>query len=365
MNINDIDRIRDANSANPYADIIPFELGIGFPFVTYSGFIPRSGEVLIFATPAYTFKDKEKTIGYTGKTSGFSFRVAKGVTVRTGGYGGKPIRDTVRNFNAGDLLITNTRIIFAGKDDSFEFPVDKISVVKPIEKNAILIKSGRSSKNIYIDGETAVYTLAIINYILKETSEGTDLFSEVKNIQNNITDKQLDLCSEVWNQINDTNSRYDAVTKKPSKPKKILKIIAACVLGTILLLIIIGSCEMSSYDGKDSGTSTNVSSYENEDGETQIDMSQIEEIISYNNHPRIGDEFEGAKAFYEGASVGNVRVVTISEYASIKRKLDKSTDDDTVLYVEEAPLETGTIGAVRINFYDSNSFSNLSTFFKS
>ena len=50
---------------------------------------PDIDEILIYATPAATFKDKEQIVGYTGKSAGVSVRVAKGVTVRSGGTGSR------------------------------------------------------------------------------------------------------------------------------------------------------------------------------------------------------------------------------------------------------------------------------------
>lgn len=45
------------NRANPYVDITPYELKVGFPTVKYPGFFPQSGEVVLYAVPAATFKD--------------------------------------------------------------------------------------------------------------------------------------------------------------------------------------------------------------------------------------------------------------------------------------------------------------------
>ena len=113
------EKIYAHNKANPYVDITPYELKIGFPVVNYQGFFGHTGEIILYATPAATFKDKEQVVGYTGKSAGASIRVAKGMTIRTGGSGGSPIRSAVRKHNPGDLIITNKRVVFIGKDDNF------------------------------------------------------------------------------------------------------------------------------------------------------------------------------------------------------------------------------------------------------
>ena len=103
-----------------------------FPVIDYPGFFPQPHEVVLYAAPAATFKDKEKVVGYTGRSAGASVRVAKGLTVRTGSSGGTPIRDTIRSYCVGDLIVTNKRVVFIGKDDSFDFSISKVAL--PIEK---------------------------------------------------------------------------------------------------------------------------------------------------------------------------------------------------------------------------------------
>ena len=59
-----------------------------------------------------------KTVGYASGTSGVSVRVAKGVTLRSGGTRGGAIKDMV-SVASGELVITDKRVIFAGDRKSF------------------------------------------------------------------------------------------------------------------------------------------------------------------------------------------------------------------------------------------------------
>jgi len=59
-----------------------------------------------------------KTVGYSAGTAGMSVRVAKGVTVRTGGIKGQAVKGSV-SVASGELVITNQRVIFAGDRKSF------------------------------------------------------------------------------------------------------------------------------------------------------------------------------------------------------------------------------------------------------
>jgi hypothetical protein len=164
-------KIANANSANPYVDITPYELKMGFPSISYNGFFPETGEILIYVAPAQTFSDKEKVVGYTGKSSGVSVRVAKGVSLRTGGSGGKAIRNNVRMFNQGDLIITNKRVLFIGKDDRFEFLANKISATKLLDRTSFVIQSGKSSKNVALDESLITYAYGFINFTVVNYKE--------------------------------------------------------------------------------------------------------------------------------------------------------------------------------------------------
>lgn len=89
-----------------------------------------SGETCCYMDKAYTFKDKTITTGYTGKTGGFSIRIAKGLSYRTGGVGSKAIRETERTTYHGILYITSKRVIFTSGDESFDKPFDKITSIQ-------------------------------------------------------------------------------------------------------------------------------------------------------------------------------------------------------------------------------------------
>ena len=103
------------------------------------------GEICHYADTAYTFKDKTVTTGYTGKSSGVSIRLMKGLTYRTGGSGGKAIRETQRTMYKGILFITNKRVIYTSTKESF----DKITSI--IEaKDGILLQIGSTTYSIIV-----------------------------------------------------------------------------------------------------------------------------------------------------------------------------------------------------------------------
>ena len=234
-----------ANSSNPYVDVTPYELGFGIPETKYQNFFPQKNEVVVYAAPAQTFKDKEQVVGYSRGSSGASIRVAKGLSVHTGGGSSRAIRQEVRSTNNGDFIITNKRILFVGKDDSFEFKIDNISTVKPLDQMSLLIQSGRSSKNILFDRFSIKYALGLINYVLKANSSGENVFEVVSNANSQMTPEQKQLCEYARNEC----SKLDPskVIPKTTAEKKVEKRAArykrqatvAKVLGIILAAVVV------------------------------------------------------------------------------------------------------------------------------
>lgn len=104
-------------------------------------------ESCCYADKAYTFKDKTITTGYTGKSSGVSIRIAKGLSYRTGGGNSQAIRQTQRTTYNGILYITNKRVIFTSQDESFDKTFDKITSIQEA-KDGLFIQIGSHTYSI-------------------------------------------------------------------------------------------------------------------------------------------------------------------------------------------------------------------------
>lgn len=190
-------KIAKANRANPYVDITPYELGIGFPFIHYTGFFPESDETLIYAVPAQVFFDKEQIVAYNNRYVSGGVRMGSRTTLRSGKSQGSPVRSDVRKIHDGDLIITNKRIIFVGKDESFEFKTDKITTVKLLAKNSFVIQYGKTSKNIIVDPVLTAYTYGYINFVSQSSSAKEELFCNITAERAAISPEQLKQCEDV------------------------------------------------------------------------------------------------------------------------------------------------------------------------
>lgn len=321
-------KIAYANRDNPYVDITPYELQVGFPTVSYDAFHPHSNEILIYVAPAMTFKDKEQVVGYTNKSKGYSVRVTKSVSVLSGSSGGRAIRDVVRKFNSGDLLITNKRVIFVGKDDSFEFLISRISTVKLLDKNSFVIQSGSTSKNVSLDPSLVAYAFGFINYVINQTSKGVDIYSSILEVQSQITPEQVELCNRV---------RLEVATLAPSRKKKKKSKIFLTLVGILVLFGIISVLNSNELS-------------EDSFGGSSSKYSDVE-LLKLEGHPKVYDPLEMAQEFYSFVDSDKVQVVNSKIYAKLQRNVKEFTDDENLIYLVELPESGKYLGVLHINLF--------------
>lgn len=136
------------------------------PIITGTNINLANDEVCHYADIGYTFKDKIITTGYTGKSNGISIRLMKGLTYRTGGSGGKAIRENQRTTYTGTLYITNKRVIYSSTNECFDKTFDKVTSITEV-KDGIILQIGSTSYSI----------------ILNTHAEFVKIFNMVKNNQ--------------------------------------------------------------------------------------------------------------------------------------------------------------------------------------
>lgn len=337
-------KIQLHNHKNPYVDITPYELQIGVPVVNYTGFFPQAKEIIVYVAPAYTFKDKEQVVGYTGKSSGVSVRVAKGLTYRTGGSGGHAIRDNVRKYNAGDLIITNKRVVFIGKDDSFEFAVNKISAVKPLTQESFVIQSGKSFKNILVDSSLTIYASGFINYVVTGYNTNLDIVAEYKQANDEMTDEQRNLCSQIKQEVLATTYH------EPKPQKKKWGYFTKFMFGVMcfFLAILVGVISFAIYIGI---------SGNNIDSNGNIVATQSysdKEILYMENHPKAFENFEETNDFYSTISSKKARI-----YNTYKNGSSSTKEEKYLLYIDNGASRNDNVADIRINLGLSEEFEDI------
>lgn len=121
----------------------------GLPVLTGVPVILADGEAAHFFGPARRYITKTKAVGRTGSGSGVSVRVAKGVSVRTGGGASRTVYDDVTDSFAGQVVLTNRRIVFLAKQNGFDCKLDAISAIAP-EGDRLLIQAGAKTYRLAV-----------------------------------------------------------------------------------------------------------------------------------------------------------------------------------------------------------------------
>lgn len=135
------------------------------PVVPDSPVFLQKGEQCHFSKPVTLFIAKTKVTGYTSASSSVSLRLAKGVTYRTGGSKGAPIRENVMEPHKGVLSITSNRIIFSSMQNSFDKKITTISSVMPAD-DGLMIQF--SSANYAVETKDAKKIIQILNIIMSQ-----------------------------------------------------------------------------------------------------------------------------------------------------------------------------------------------------
>jgi hypothetical protein len=106
------------------------------------------GEMAHYFAPACRYITKTKAVGRTGGHGGINFRVAKGVSIRTGKTAGQTIYGDVTDKFNGQIVLTNLRLIFIAERSGFEVKLSSISAIVP--GVLIMIQSGSKSYTMEI-----------------------------------------------------------------------------------------------------------------------------------------------------------------------------------------------------------------------
>ena len=124
-----------SSSENPQSVLLPDGT---LPIVIDCSLALQDGECCHYSASAKRIIPKEETVGYTSGSAGVSFRVAKGVTLRTGSSRGSAIKKNVLEENPGTLRITNQRIIFTSIKGGFDKKISNLSTVTEADDGLVL-----------------------------------------------------------------------------------------------------------------------------------------------------------------------------------------------------------------------------------
>lgn len=123
-------------------------------------------EVVLWCYDAVTMWHEKVKREMVGSHSGFSFRVVKGVTYRTGGFKGHPVEHSyMDNAGTGSLYITNKHIIFHSPERSVKIPYKKIIGLNPYQDGMGVQQDGANAKKLVFQGFDCSFVMNIMSFI--------------------------------------------------------------------------------------------------------------------------------------------------------------------------------------------------------
>jgi hypothetical protein len=119
------------------------------PALQIANIILRKGELVHWSEPASILEERVLRRGYVGGSSGFSFRIARGVSYRVGAHRGQLVSETgVVPVSIGDFILTSKRAIFRGDRKAFNTAWDKILDVHFYSDGIRLTTTSRSKPTV-------------------------------------------------------------------------------------------------------------------------------------------------------------------------------------------------------------------------
>lgn len=132
--------------------------------------ILKKNELCHFSTNADLIEERRKS-HYAGGTQGVSIRIAKGLSYRVGGFKGERVTEEYNEVtDTGTLVITNKRVVFAGKKKNVSYTLTSIAAINRFT-NAIQFKKENEAKPKYF-GTDDPWTIDEIFIIVSRLVEG-------------------------------------------------------------------------------------------------------------------------------------------------------------------------------------------------
>lgn len=335
------EKIKLINDANPYVDITPYELGVGYPFVNYEGVVLKPKEAMIFVVEANSVSEKQEIVGYEGRISGREYQYSEHRSRIREKTTSKAIRGNVKYVYNGELIITNKRIIFIGNEDCFQFDIEDIASYKITSNDSFLLQSDDMFRKITVDEDLFEYTTDFIRQVINANEDGIDIYQAIAEADRNMSIGDRKLIERISSEVKNL---------KIYRPIPISKIMIPIVVVIILIKIIFPSITME----QDNIESKHLNNQENQILETSqtVKTSKVEtnydnqlEFLKKEDHPIIFDDIKNVKSYY--ANVKDKKIMVIDKTSSTGSR--NPWENDCSLYLVE---DKGLLNSVHINLFD-------------
>ena len=156
---------------------IPIRMGGEAPIIL------KKKEDLIFALPNTSLWEPRAVRRTTGGYGGPSFRVAKGVYFRVGGFRAQSeSHKELRTIDQGALTLTNKRLVFSGAKRTINIDLRKIISVEPYSDGIALRREGKQKTQYFTDIDQAELTITVGNRVYREQFSGLILMYLIEGL---------------------------------------------------------------------------------------------------------------------------------------------------------------------------------------
>ena len=136
--------------------------------VKYPNINLQKGEVCFYEGYAQSYRKKNVVTGYKGAGAGVSVRIAKGVSVHTGGSGRQAIREDVSEKHDAQFFITNKRLLLLADKYGFTVRIQSILQMQFKTDGMIIHTASKQHTLLSNDIEMIKAIIGLMNDAYKE-----------------------------------------------------------------------------------------------------------------------------------------------------------------------------------------------------
>ena len=124
------------------------------------------GETILWTYNGVNLYQEKITKEWVGRSSGYTIRICKGISYRTGQMKGRPVEHSSMEFHGtGELYITNKNMIFHSPQKGMKVPFNKIIGISPYSDGIEVHKDEVNQKRIVIQGFDPWFLMNVLSQL--------------------------------------------------------------------------------------------------------------------------------------------------------------------------------------------------------
>lgn len=172
----------------------------------------KVGEVCFYQEKATALHQKNVVTGTKSAGAGVNVKLAKGVSIRTGGSGSENIRGTVNEYFDGTLYITNMRVVLLAPKHGFDTPITKITSISKFNNGLLFYVKAKGYSVMTDDSDNIIALINLMNMAFENQEKEST--GKSKNAPANGTAKELREYKKLLDDGIITEAEFDAKKKQ-------------------------------------------------------------------------------------------------------------------------------------------------------